>query len=295
VPARIETSGTVRAIRRATVAAKVAGTVERKPLTLGQPVRAGDVLLTISAPELEARVVQARAQLAQTQRELARERGLLSTGAGTGDAVKSLEDQLAQRQAALREAESMVGYTTVRAPFDGFLAREFVETGDYAASGAALLQLDGDAFEIEVGLPESLASPIQVGAELDVEIPSTAARLRATVSEIAASAESSARTTTVRLTLPANSPARAGQFARVFLSGSPAAMLLVPANAVSHFGQMERVFTVTPDNRATLRIVKTGARHGDDMEIVAGLEAGERVVTRPPATLRDGQPLEIAP
>jgi multidrug efflux pump subunit AcrA (membrane-fusion protein) len=79
------------------------------------------------------------------------------------------------------------------------------------------------------------------------------------------------------------------------VAGATRRTLLVPASAVSLNGQMERVFVVGEGNRATLRIVKTGAARGTDVEILSGLSASERVVSDPPATLREGQPLEAQP
>ena len=73
------------------------------------------------------------------------------------------------------------------------------------------------------------------------------------------------------------------------------ATLVVPESAVTLFGQMERVFVVDAGGRAGLRIVKTGAKQNNMVEILAGLSAGEKVVVEGAATLRDGQPLEIQP
>ena len=72
-------------------------------------------------------------------------------------------------------------------------------------------------------------------------------------------------------------------------------VLLVPGIALSNLGQMERVFVVGENNRAVLRLVKTGATRGERLEILSGLDAGERVVVAPPAGLREGQTLEILP
>lgn len=294
VPVLLETSGTVRAVQRAALAAKIAGPIEHLPVALGQTVRAGEVLLQISATEYAARLAQSRAQLAQIMRELARERGLQAAGAGPLEAVRTLEDRLAQSQAVVREAETLLDYATVRAPFDGVVAKKHIEVGDFATPGTPLLQLDGlDAFEIEVGLPESAVS-IAVGTELDVEI-APASRFRAPVRELSSAAESVAHTTTARLAVPVGTVVRSGQFARVWVPAGAATALLVPAEAVSVFGQMERVFTVDLRNRAALRLVKTGAPRGARVEILSGLAAGDRIVVSPPAGLRDGQPLDVVP
>ncbi|MCX6954749.1 MAG: efflux RND transporter periplasmic adaptor subunit [Verrucomicrobia bacterium] len=296
LPLAVETTGTVRAVERAAIAAKVSGTISSLPLVLGQQVRAGEVLLTISAAELTARVAQVRAEIAQVERELARERTLFSTGAGPADAVKTLEDRLALATAAMREAETMVAYTSVRAPFAGTVTRKYVEAGDYASPGAPLLQLDGRSrFEIEVGIPESLAAGLTVGTALEVEPGPGPARVSAPIAELSSAADSAARTITAKLAVPTGTSVRAGQFVRVFLPGAPVTVLLIPGNAVSLFGQMERVFVVGERDRASLRLVKTGATHGNRVEILSGLEPTDRVVLDPSTTLRDGQPLTLAP
>jgi multidrug efflux pump subunit AcrA (membrane-fusion protein) len=77
VPTFTEVTGTVRPVQRAQLAAKLMGTIEELPVTLGQRVGTGDLLVKISAGEVAARLVQAQAQLNATRRDLERERGLL--------------------------------------------------------------------------------------------------------------------------------------------------------------------------------------------------------------------------
>jgi NAD(P)H-flavin reductase len=98
-----------------------------------------------------------------------------------------------------------------------------------------------------------------------------------------------------KFTVPAGVTVRSGQFARVQLPGAPVRVLLAPASAVSTAGQMELVFVVGEGSRAVLRLVKTGATRGERIEILSGLDDGERVVLAPPAGLREGQPLEVRP
>lgn len=294
LPVTVETSGTVRSVQRATLAAKVGGTISSLPLALGQTVRAGDVLATISAAELSARVAQAAADLAQIERELARERRLVSAGAAPSETVKALEDRLAAVRAALVEAETMAGYATLRAPFAGIVVRKLVEPGDYAVPGAPVVQLDGtDRFEIEVALPESRVSAVAVGSPLKVEVAGEGFEAR--VAELSGAADPASRTLTAKLTVPPGALVRPGRFVRVLVPGAPAPALLVPRRAISLFGQMERVFVIGDGDRASLRLVRTGAAYGDSVEIVSGLAVAERVVVDPPATLRDGQPLNLLP
>ncbi len=296
MPVITEITGTVRPLQRATIAAKVMGVIEELHVTLGQRVRAGDVLLKISAAEIQARVTQAQSQFNAARRDLERERALFTKGATTADTVKGLEDRFAAAQAMVREAEVMQGYVTVRAPFDGVVSRKLAHSGDLAAPGVPLVEIEGVSdFQIEFGLPDSLAQRLTAGTELEVEVPAAALSFNGKLAELSSSADSSARTIPARLTVPPGTAVRSGQFARVHLPGKPVRALLAPAGSVSQVGQLERVFVVSNDNRAVLRLVKTAPSHDARIEILSGLDDGERVVVAPPVGLRDGQPLDLQP
>ena len=296
VPALTEVTGSVRPIQRATIAAKVMGVIEELPVTLGQPVRSGDLLAKIAAGEIPARVTQAKTQLNQAQRDLTRERDLLAKNASTSDMVKGLEDRLAMTQAMVKEAEVMAGYMSLRAPFDGVVSRKPAHAGDLAAPGQPLLELEGTGgFQIEVGIPDSSAASLAIGAALAVEVPAAGAAFSAQLVELSSASDAGARTVPAKLSIPAGTVVRSGQFARVQVPGAAFRMMLVPAAAVSTLGQMERVFVAAEGNRATLRLVKTGAARGERVEILSGLADGERVVVAPPTGLREGQALEVQP
>jgi membrane fusion protein, multidrug efflux system len=294
-PMFIEVTGTVRPAQHAQIAAKVMGAIEEMPFALGQRVKAGDLLVKISAGEISARVLQAKSQLNQVQRDLERERDLLAKGASTSDMVKGLEDRFAMTQAMVAEAEVMLGYAAVCAPFDGVVARKTADIGDLAAPGMPLLEIEGTGdFQVEAGIPDSLAVGLAVGAPLDVDVPVGGAHFTGKLVELSSSADSSTRTVTAKISVAAGSILRSGQFARVQVPGTSVRALFAPAGAVSKLGQMERVFVVGSGG-AVLRLVKTGAVRGDRVEILSGLSNGDRVVLDPPAGLREGQRVEVMP
>ena len=293
-PQLTEVMGSVRPARHAQLAAKVMGVVTELPVTLGQSVKAGEVLLKISAAEINSRVVQARAQLNVASRDLERERDLLTKGASTAEMVRGLEDRYTMTEAMVHEAETMLGYTEVRAPFDGVVARKFINAGDLAAPGQPLLEIEGiREFEIEAGIPDSLATSLAPGTVLNCQTGTI--RFSAKLAEISSAADLATRTVGVKLTVPADAAVRSGQFTRIFVPGPLVTTLTIPTSALSATGQMERVFVLGDDRRASLRLVKSGSIRGDKVEILSGLSAGEKVVLNPPTGLREGQPLEVLP
>ena len=289
-----DVTGTVSSVQRAVLAAKVMGAIQELPVALGQTVRENDVLLRIFSADAEARVVQARAQLNVAQRDLERESSLLEKGASTDQTVRNLQDRVTGSEAMLRDAEVQLGYTVIRAPFNGVVARKWVNAGDLASPGNPLVAIEGaSAFEIEANIPESLAAGLKPGAAIECSVGET--RFTGTLREISSMADRTTRSVGVRIDVPPDAKVRSGQFTRVSVPGSSVRTLLVPVDAVSVNGQMERVFVAGDDGNAAIRIVKTGAMRGGNIEILSGLAGGERVVVAPPAGLREGQPLEAQP
>ncbi len=300
LPSITEVTGTVRPVQRAQLAAKVMGAIEEMPVTLGQRVHPGELLVKISAGEISARVVQAQSQLNAARRDLGRERDLLTKGASTADMVKGLEDRFSAAQAMVREAETMLGYATVRAPFDGVISRKMANVGDLASPGFPLLEIEGTtAFLVEADLPDSLVGRLTPGSALTVEIPAAGATFTGNLAELSSAADANAHTVLAKISIPSDVAVRSGEFARVQIPGAAIATLLIPASAVSRSGQMETVFvaeaTTTPIPHAVLRLVKTGTARNDRIEILSGIDDGERVVVDPPASLREGQALEATP
>jgi RND family efflux transporter MFP subunit len=285
-------AGTIRPSARATVAAKITGTVITAELAVGRAVQAGELLVTLQAGELAARVDQAQATVGQAEREYEREQALESKGASTTDAVRAADDHQREARAALQEAQAMLAYTRIAAPFSGVVTAEFVKPGDLAAPGRPLFEIEGvDRLRAEVQVPESLPLPA-VGAGLTVLTGDDP--VAGQLAELSPAADPTSRTRLAKIALPAAATVHSGQFVRVLWPAGSRTALTVPATAVMIFGQMERVYVVNA-GRAQLRLVRTGAREGDRVQIAAGLDSGEVVVAAPSAALRDGQPVEIQP
>jgi len=292
---RSEATGTVEATRRATIAAKVTGTITRLPVALGSVVKKGDLLVEISAREINARVAQAQAQMEQARRNYEREQRLLEQGASTPQTVKSLEEALQIAEAGYNEAQTMSGYTAITAPFDGVIARKHVQAGDLATPGVPLLELeDNHQLQVVAAVPEAMVLRISRGDRLPWRIGSGAAEQTGTVTEIAPSADPLSRTTTVKLAIDDSLSMRPGQYVRVLMPGDSVNTLLVPEQAIIRYGQMERLYVVE-NAIARLRLVRRGERFGDQVEILAGLDSGEQVVIQGHDLLSDGQPVRVVP
>lgn len=288
-----EVVGTVRARLRATLEAKVSGRIESLPVTLGQAVKAGDLLVQLDVREGRARLDQAVALRQQATRELERFKALLQQKAVTQSEFDAVEARSRVAEAAVVEAETILDYSRVVAPFAGIITRRLADVGDLASPGRSLLEIeDPTAFRLEADVPEATIGRLKIGERLQVQIPALAREFEGVVVEIAPSADPISRTSRVKLDLPTSPDLRSGQFGRLTVPLGETQTLWVPTNAVVRRGQMELVF-VAINHLAHMRLVKTGKRTPQGVELLSGVVPGETVVVDGAANLRDGQPIQV--
>jgi membrane fusion protein, multidrug efflux system len=293
-PSSEEVVGTVRAKLHAVIEAKVSGRIEALLVAPGQTVKAGDLIAQLDAREIQAKLDQALALREQATRDLTRGRELLDKRITTQAEFDAVQARARVAEGVAREMETMLGYTKVVAPFDGIVTRKLADVGDLAAPGKSIIEMeDPGALRFEADVPEALIGNIKLGAKLPVRVSEGAAPIEGTVVEVAPVADAASRTFLVKLDLPATEGTRSGQFGRVLVATGESKSIRVPTSAVVARGQMECVFVVV-DEHAQLRLVRTGKRTGDAVEILAGLSSGERIVSEGAESLRDGQPVTLS-
>lgn len=289
-----EVVGTVRAQRRTVVEAKVMGRIVSLESRLGQVVRTGDLLVQLEAPELLARREQARVVLEQSARERDRFQGLLQQKTVSPQEFDVVESRWRVATAALAEAETMLGYARVVAPFDAAVSRKLAEVGDLATPGRPLLELEVPGeLRLEADVGEALIERLQPQQTVSVRVGRDTV-LAGKIAEIAPAADPVSRTFLVKVDLVNPMGVRSGQFGRLAVPLGASPILRVPTAAVLRRGQLEFVM-IAVEGTARLRLVRTGRVLGDAVELISGVEPGERVVVGGVVAVVDGQRLEGTP
>lgn len=290
-----EVVGNVEAAQRSVLSAKVTGVIDAVNVAPGAKVARGQVLATIDAREIKARLDSAAAAQDQARKDFARIEKLLQSGSSTRQEFEGATTRLRTADAALVEAKTMLQYTEITAPFDGVLTRKLVEVGDLATPGKPLLELENSSLlRFECEIPEALVDKVQMGGELAVMVDAAGAELYGRVSEIAPSASAGSRTFLVKLDLPAAEKLRAGQFGRVRVPVRERPAVLVAEGAVVRRGQIESVFVIE-EGKARLRLIKSGRKMDGKVEVLSGLSGGEVVVVRDAHLLQDGAAVGATP
>jgi RND family efflux transporter MFP subunit len=288
-----EITGTVRAKTRAVIEAKISGRLLTLNTTLGQSVRSGEVLATLDAQEMLARLQSAQALMDQAGRDEQRAASLVGGNAISKADYDSAKARLEVAKAAVSEAQTMMGYAKVTAPFDGVITRKLADQGDFAAPGKPLLELESPKdLRVEADIPEALIGNLKL--EAAVSVYSATDTILAKVAEISPAGDPNSRTFPIKLDLPADSKLHLGQFVRLAVPVRNYDALLIPPTALVQRGQLQMVF-VNDKNVARLRLVRVGRTRNEGIEVLSGLEGGESLVITEAATLQDGQPLTIKP
>jgi RND family efflux transporter MFP subunit len=152
---------------------------------------------------------------------------------------------------------------------------------------------DTRGVRLEVSVDSARAGAIAVGSRVPIALAGVDGPIDGTVSEIAPALDAIAHAFIVKIDLPPHPALRSGVFGRARFTGVERAMLTIPASAVVRRGQLTLVY-VDDNGTARMRFVRVGEHGGDRAEILAGVSEGDRVVTSPPAHLRDGSAVRAA-
>jgi RND family efflux transporter MFP subunit len=262
----------------------------------GDYVEAGQLLLTLESTDLLARALRAKeqvraveARLTEARQNLVRarelhERGLIAVA--DRDAAQanasSLEADLAASRQALEEAETAMSYAEIRSPIAGRVVDRFAEPGDTASPGVTLLSLYNPfSLWVEARVREQLALSLDMGQALQVEIPSLDKLLTVRIEEIVPAADPGSRSFLVKAVLPSEQGLLPGMYARLQVPAGERTRLVIPADRVAQVGQLNVVWVVESSGPVR-RFVHLGRPAGDNVvEVVAGLEEGEKVLPLP--------------
>jgi membrane fusion protein (multidrug efflux system) len=291
-PITTEVLGTVRAARSARIAALISGSVSEVRIGLGTAVRAGDVLVRVSARDVEARLAQAQAVYGLAQREGERAVALRAQDVISKAQYDAALSQLSVSEAKQREASTLAEHVVLRAPFDGVITVKQVNVGDTVLPGQTLLVLEArSALRFEAHVPEAAGRGLGIGATLPIRLEGWEGEVEGRIAEIEPGSDDATRTQLLRLDLPPLPELQPGRFGRLRLVTGEAHPVTVPEAALIRRGQLELVF-VEDAGIARLRLVRTGRSHDGWQEIASGLSGGERVVVSRGDDLSDGQRVE---
>lgn len=288
--------GTVLALRSVTLRNELAGTVRSVRLAPGRIVEAGEVLvaLDVSVEQAELKALEARSQLAATT--LARLERMAERRAVSAIEVDNARAERDVAQAEIERLRAVIARKTIRAPFRAKVGISDVHPGQFLDAGTEMTTLQGveDAAHVDFSVSQAVASGLRTGDTIEVFAgDDDAAALPARIVAVDARVDPATRNAMVRARIEDGGDAVApGASVRVRVPvGELRTVVAVPVSALRKGPAGDHVFVLEAAEegrtRAHIRPVEAGPALGDEVLILSGLEAGERVAASGSFKLRE--------
>ena len=287
----VQALGTVQARESVVLTAKVSETVEAVHFDSGDVVTAGAPLVTLSGRQQRAGLAEAQAAANEAQKLYQRMDNL---GEQQLIARSTLDSQRATRDAAnarVAQIRAQLSDRVIRAPFAGVLGLRQVSPGALVSPGTAIATLDDTArVYVDFPVPEAALSHLAAGQQLTATSTAYPGReFTGTVATVASRIDPATRAVTVRGEFAnADRALRPGMLMQVTLIRPERKALLIPEIAVVQIGNSSFVYRVRADDTVERADIGIGGRRDGMVEVVSGLEAGDRIVIDGTGKLRAG-------
>ncbi|MBL7994924.1 efflux RND transporter periplasmic adaptor subunit [bacterium] len=316
IPADFVYTGNIEGDRRVSLSTKIMGQIISMPFEEGSLVSSGQSVVKIKSDDITAKRGQVKANLTEAQAALKnveinyrRIKSLYESKSATKKEMDDVEMAYHMAKARVSSVEEMekevtdvMEYGDIVTPINGYVIKKTAQEGDMAVPGMPLLIIeDMTTLKINTRVPETEVHLFKKGDRVRVHIdalPET--ELKGTVDQINPAGNSASRQFEVKVLLvdlkeTQRNAIKSGMYARVTLEKGLTKTILIPQDAIMRRGQLEGVFIMSDNNTATLRWIRTGNHNGDRIEILSGLQEGEKIVITSDVKLLDGHKVEVAP
>ncbi|MDH5326798.1 MAG: efflux RND transporter periplasmic adaptor subunit [Gammaproteobacteria bacterium] len=294
VAQKSQVDAVVEAVKRSTVSAQTSGRIIEVNFDIGDFVKANSILVRISRTEQQPQLAAAdalqqealvrlnEAEIEQKRVQEVFDRKLVAKSAmdkANAD-VNAAQKRYEAAKAKARQARAKLTYTTVKAPYSGYVVKRFVDIGETVGpgkpimSGLSLEQLRASAY-----IPQSLVSQVRTLKSAEVLVGERV--LQSSEIQVSPQAEPDSHAYLLRVYLPERTrDLLPGMFVKLVLNTGERKVLLVPQTAVVRRSELTALYVVN-GQQVSLRQVRVGRTHGDSVEVLAGLQAGENIALDP--------------
>jgi len=295
-PLSAEALGNARANEAIDVRAEITAAVTAIRFEEGQWVEKGSVLVELENAAQLAAVASAKAALVESTSQLKRSEELFKTNAVAASQLEQLKAKQEADQANVKAAESRLVQTVIRAPFSGRLGLRRISLGSIVDTSTIITTLDDTSrIKLDFEVPEVFLARLEPG--LAVTARSAAwpdLQFRGEVISVDTRVNPVSRTISVRAILPnEDDQLRPGMFLTVALLREDVSALMVPEEAIVPERSKQFVYSVDEANMVVFREVQTGRRRPGEVEIIGGLNAGDRVIIEGTQKVRAGQTIAV--
>ena len=308
-------SGEIVAKQSATISTRMMGYIRKIYVKPGDKVSAGQLLLSISSDEISAKRKQAEAMITEAeaasknaQRDYERFKILHAQNSvsdkeleniGLQNTSMNAKVQMAHQQ--IKEIDAMLAYSNIRAPFSGVITQKMMDEGNMANPGMPILGIEQKGeLQIVASVPENYIQYVKVGDAAKIDIKSLGVTIDGKVSELSPSAFQTGGQYMMKLSIDTkeNPAIHSGMYAGIFIPNntgdSMGSKIMLDKSSIIYRDQLTGVFVVDDSSQANLRWIRLGKTVGDQVEVISGLNAGDKIVSKTESKLYNGIKVAIS-
>ncbi|MDQ6975703.1 MAG: efflux RND transporter periplasmic adaptor subunit [Mariprofundaceae bacterium] len=295
VPVWFHTGGVVTTDHRVTVSSRLSGYVRKLHIREGQRVKKGSLLFRIDPVDVKQVLAQANADAANARAEQQRFASLLKASAVTKQQYDTVALRYTLAQSRVKQAKNQLHYTNVRSSLDGIVVKKLMHNGDLASPGQAVLIIENpQQLLVEAKVSESRVARLHEGDAVRLQFAAFNTSFTGNINHIIADQHAESHQFLVKISLPSNPAIRPGMFAHVAFHQGQREALMIPRAAVVYRAGLTGAYLLDDKNIVHYRLIRLGEQHGHDVEISAGLDAGESLVAKVTPALHSGVQLRTS-
>jgi membrane fusion protein (multidrug efflux system) len=278
-----ERNGTLKPRQNVRIFNQEEGRITRLPFFEGDYVTEGEIIVTLDGQLLQSELEKAVATAKQTRINLKRQEELAKRLAVSQDDLAQARTDLSVAEAEKRVLQTRLSYMRIKAPFSGVVSERLAEPGDVVPRHTHLMTIiNPKSLVTRILVSDLLLPQLHSGDPVTVRIDGLGEKsFRGRIHRIYPELDEKTRMGTVEVVLdPIPDGARSGQLSRVTLQSTQRDRLTIPFNALQLDAEGEFVYTLNSQQQAQRTPIKSGMRIADRIEILHGLLAGDRVVTK---------------
>jgi len=322
VPDLVEAVGTLRAAQTSQLASQMMGNIVEIRVHEGDRIQRGQVLAVLDEAQPRAALDRATAADLASQQGITAADSDLALAEATFKRYQTLYEKKSvspqefdevkaryqgaqarrdmarsgqvQAKAAVQQAHTAFGYTRILAPFDGIVTEKKADVGMLASPGMPIFTVeDLHRYRLEATVNETDLRYVRMGQQIPVVIDAIGDKeLNGRVVEIVPAADSASRSFLVKIEMPSDPALRSGFFGRAQFSRGERSSLLIPRTAIVERGQLQGIYVLDQNKIANLRYITLGKPSGAQVEVLAGLQAGETLISDPGSRELGGKKIE---
>lgn len=292
----VSAAGVLSSKNTSVLSSKVMGKVVVLTVNEGDYVSHGKLLVKIESGEISAQAYQAQAAYNNAKLQFDRIKSLFDEEAATQMEMDQATLAFESAKAGLNAAKAMASYTFITAPIAGQVMEKRINLGEMALPGQPILKIeDNKNLRLEATIKEQDIRFVQPGKPVMVQIDALPGKeIKARVAQVVPAADIRTHSFIVKIDIPADKNLITGMFGKAFFSTGKREVILVPKSAIVNMSGITGAYIVSADGTAVFQMIQLGEMHGDSIEAVTGLKAGDKVIVNNNNARLDGKKVLLA-